>query len=41
VGGACSTHDKGEKSVHGFGGKARGGKITWKTKGVDERVRSK
>jgi hypothetical protein len=32
VGGACGTHERGEKSVQGFGGKARGKEITWKTK---------
>jgi hypothetical protein len=32
VGGACSTHGRGEKSVQGFGGKARGKETTWKTK---------
>jgi hypothetical protein len=32
VGRACSTHGRGEKSVQGFGGKARGKETTWKTK---------
>jgi hypothetical protein len=32
VGGACSTHVRGEKSVQGFGGKGRRKKTTWKTK---------
>jgi hypothetical protein len=32
VGEACSTHERGEKSVHGFGGKARNKETTWKTK---------
>jgi hypothetical protein len=32
VGGACSTHGRGEKSVQGFGEKARGKDTTWKTK---------
>jgi hypothetical protein len=32
VGGACGTHGKGEKSVQGFGGKARGKETSWKTK---------
>jgi hypothetical protein len=32
VGGACSTHGRGEKSVQGFGGKVRRKKTTWKTK---------
>jgi hypothetical protein len=32
VGGACGTHGRGEKSVQGFGGKARGKETTWKTK---------
>jgi hypothetical protein len=31
VGGACGTHGR-EKSVQGFGGKARRKKTTWKTK---------
>jgi hypothetical protein len=34
VGGACSTHGRGQKSVHGFGGKARRKKTTWKTKAL-------
>jgi hypothetical protein len=33
VGGACGMHEIGEKSVQGFGGKARGKESTWKTKG--------
>jgi hypothetical protein len=32
VGRACSTHGRGEKSVQGFGGKARMKETTWKTK---------
>jgi hypothetical protein len=32
VGGTCGTHGRGEKSVQGFGGKARGKETTWKTK---------
>jgi hypothetical protein len=32
VGGACGTHGRGEKSVQGFGGKARRKENTWKTK---------
>jgi hypothetical protein len=32
VGGACSTHGRGEKSVQGLGGKARRKEPTWKTK---------
>jgi hypothetical protein len=32
VGGAYGTHGRGEKSVHGFGGKARKKETTWKTK---------
>jgi hypothetical protein len=32
VGGACSTHGRGEKSVQGFGVKARRKETTWKTK---------
>jgi hypothetical protein len=32
VGGACGTHGKGEKSVQGFGGKARRKETTGKTK---------
>jgi hypothetical protein len=32
VGGAYSTHGRGEKSEQGFGGKARRKKTTWKTK---------
>jgi hypothetical protein len=32
VGGACSTHGRGEKCVQGFGGKARRKETTWKTK---------
>jgi hypothetical protein len=32
VGGACGTHGKGEKSVQGFGGKARRKETTIKTK---------
>jgi hypothetical protein len=32
VGGACGTHGRGEKSVQGFGGKARWKESTWKTK---------
>jgi hypothetical protein len=32
VGGACSTNGRGEKSVQGFGGKARRKETTWKTK---------
>jgi hypothetical protein len=30
--GACGTHGRGEKSVQGFGGKARRKEHTWKTK---------
>jgi hypothetical protein len=29
---ACGTHGRGEKSVQGFGGKARRKETTWKTK---------
>jgi hypothetical protein len=32
VDGACSMHGRGEKSVQGFGGKARRKETTWKTK---------
>jgi hypothetical protein len=32
VGRACSMHGRGEKSIQGFGGKARRKKTTWKTK---------
>jgi hypothetical protein len=32
VGGACSTHGRGGKSVQGFGGKARRKETTGKTK---------
>jgi hypothetical protein len=32
VGGACGTHGRGEKSVQGFGGKARREETTGKTK---------
>jgi hypothetical protein len=32
VGWACGTHGRGEKSVQGFGGKARRKETTWKTK---------
>jgi hypothetical protein len=32
VGGACGTHGRGQKSVQGFGGKARRKETTWKTK---------
>jgi hypothetical protein len=32
VGGACGTRGRGEKSVQGFGGKARRKETTWKTK---------
>jgi hypothetical protein len=32
MGGACSTHGRGETSVQGFGGKARRKETTWKTK---------
>jgi hypothetical protein len=32
VGGAYSTRGRGEKSVQGFGGKARRKETTWKTK---------
>jgi hypothetical protein len=32
VGGAYSTHGRGERIVQGFGGKARGKETTWKTK---------
>jgi hypothetical protein len=32
VGGVCSTHRRGEKSVQGFGEKARRKETTWKTK---------
>jgi hypothetical protein len=31
VGGACGTHGRGEKSLQGFGGKARRKKTTRKT----------
>jgi hypothetical protein len=32
VGGACGTHGRGEKSVQGFGGKARRKETAGKTK---------
>jgi hypothetical protein len=32
MGGECGTHGRGEKSIKGFGGKARGKETTWKTK---------
>jgi hypothetical protein len=32
VGGSCGTHGRGEKSVQGFGGKARRKETTGKTK---------
>jgi hypothetical protein len=32
VGGACGTHGRGEKSVQGFGEKARRKETAWKTK---------
>jgi hypothetical protein len=32
VGGACGTHGRGEKSVQGFGGKARRKETTGETK---------
>jgi hypothetical protein len=32
LGGACGTHGRGEKSVQGFGGKARRKETTGKTK---------
>jgi hypothetical protein len=32
VGRACGTYGRGEKSVQGFGGKARRKETTWKTK---------
>jgi hypothetical protein len=32
VGGACCTHERGEKSVQGFGGKARRKETTGKNK---------
>jgi hypothetical protein len=32
VGGTCGTHERGEKSVQGFGGKARRKETTGKTK---------
>jgi hypothetical protein len=32
VGRACGMHGRGEKSVQGFGGKARKKETTWKTK---------
>jgi hypothetical protein len=32
VGGVCGTHGRAEKSVQGFGGKARRKETTWKTK---------
>jgi hypothetical protein len=32
VGGPCGTHERGEKCVQGFGGKARREKTTLKTK---------
>jgi hypothetical protein len=32
VGGTCGTHGRGEKSIKGFGGKARRKETTWKTK---------
>jgi hypothetical protein len=41
VGGACGTHGRGEKRVHGFGGKARRKKDHLKDQGVDGRMGSK
>jgi hypothetical protein len=32
LGRACGTHGSGEKSVQGFGGKARRKETTWKTR---------
>jgi hypothetical protein len=32
VGGTCGTHEGGEESVQGFGGKARRKETTWNTK---------
>jgi hypothetical protein len=32
VGGACGTHERGQKSVQGLGGKARRKETTWKSK---------
>jgi hypothetical protein len=32
VGGACGTNGRGDKSMQGFGGKARGRETTWKAK---------
>jgi hypothetical protein len=40
VGGACSTHGRGEKSVEGFGGKARGEGDHWEDQGVSGRMGS-
>jgi hypothetical protein len=34
VGGACSTHGRGEKSVQGVGWKAQRKETTWKTKAL-------
>jgi hypothetical protein len=32
VGETCGTHERGEESVHGFGGQARRDVTIWKTK---------
>jgi hypothetical protein len=34
VGKACGTHERGEKNVKVFGGKARRKEITWKTRAL-------
>jgi hypothetical protein len=36
VGGACSTHGRGEKRVQGFGGKARRKETAWETDALME-----
>jgi hypothetical protein len=40
VGRACGTHGRGEKSVQGFGGKARRKKTTGKTQGIGGKMGS-
>jgi hypothetical protein len=41
VGGACSTHGRGEKRVQDFGGKARRERSHLEDQGVDGRMESK
>jgi hypothetical protein len=41
VGEACGTHGRGEKSVQGFGGKARRKNSHLKDQGVDGKMGSK